>query len=114
MKIIYNKYFPKGNFTAINLFGIVFARIEYKDLSNQELNHEKIHSRQIVEMLGPLYYIIYFIEWIIRLIQYKNTIEAYKNISFEREAYKNDKNLHYLNHRKPFSFINYYKEERSI
>lgn len=110
MKIIYNKYFPPGKFVAINIFGIIFARKEYRYLSAREINHESIHTRQIAEMLGPIYYIVYFIEWIVRLFQYRNFIKAYQNISFEREAYQNDKNLKYLNQRKLFSFINYYRK----
>jgi len=112
MKIIYNKYLPTKNFTAINIFGIIFARKEYKELSKRELNHEKIHSWQILETLGPVYYLIYVLEWIFRLIQYRDTYKAYRNISFEREAYENDSDFTYLKSRKPFSFINYYKERK--
>ena len=67
MKVIYNKYFPLKNFTAINLFGLIFARIEYKDLEKYELNHEKIHTYQILELVGILYYLLYAIEWLFRL-----------------------------------------------
>jgi len=110
MKIIYNKHLPPGKFAAINIFGVIFARNEYKDLSRHDLNHEKIHSYQILELLGIFYYIVYFTEWLVRLLQYKNPIEAYRNISFEREAYQNDDNLDYLHTRKPFSFIHYYRK----
>ena len=112
MKVIYNKHLPPGKFAAINLFGIIFARNEYKDLSRSDLNHEKIHSYQILEMLGIFYYVAYFTEWLVRLIQYKNPIEAYRNISFEREAYGNHDNLSYLNKRKPYAFIKYYKRRK--
>ena len=110
MKIIYNKFFPCGKFVAINIFGIIFARDKYKDLSKSEVNHEKIHTSQIIELLGVFYYLIYFIEWLIRRIQYNSFIEAYQNISFEREAYQNEKDINYRNKRKPFSFVNYYKK----
>ena len=43
----------------------------------------------------------YGIEFLIRLIQYKNRHKAYRNISFEREAYANEKDLDYLKSR-PF------------
>lgn len=109
MKIIYNKYLPTKKFTAINLFGIVFARREYKELEKFEINHEKIHSSQIIELLGIFYYIFYVFEWLIRLCIYRDTLKAYYNISFEREAYANHKDFDYLNKRKLFSFIRYIK-----
>ena len=112
MRVIYNKHLPTKNFTAINLFGIIFARLEYKDLSKLELNHEKIHSFQMMELLGIFYYIAYIAEWLVRLIQYRNPLDAYMNISFEREAYQNHNNYDYLKTRKSFSFINYYKKKR--
>lgn len=113
MKIYYSKRFPPKGFAAINLFGIIIGRKEYGDLSKYELNHEKIHSRQIVELLWVFFYLLYFIEWLVRLIQYRNRLTAYYNISFEREAYSNDKNLNYLEDRRWYAFVNYvYKKER--
>jgi len=111
MKVFYSKHFPPKGFLAINLFGIIIGRSEYGKLSELELNHEKIHSKQIIEMLWIFFYLFYFIEWIVRLIQFRNPLQAYYNISFEREAYSNDKNLDYLKKRKWYSSFNYiYKE----
>lgn len=113
MKVFYSNYFPPKGFAAINLFGIIIGRKEYGNLSKKELNHEKIHSRQVLELLWIFFYLFYFLEWFVRLIQYRNTIAAYYNISFEREAYCNDKNLDYLKNRKWYAFLNYmYKKER--
>jgi len=52
------------------------------------------------ELLFIFFYIIYILEWLIRLFINKN---AYKNISFEKEAYSNENNLEYLKTRKCFS-----------
>ena len=82
--VIYNKIFPFGNYVAINLFGIIFSKS--KPLTDKTINHENIHTRQMIEMLFIFFYIWYGIEWLIRLIQYKNGHTAYRNISFEREA----------------------------
>jgi len=41
------------------------------------------------------------------LIQFRNRKKAYRNISFEREAYANESNPDYLTNRKFFSFFNY-------
>lgn len=71
------------------------------------INHEKIHLQQQKELLIILFYLLYIIEGILRSIYYFNSYKAYKNISFEREAYYNEKDLDYLNTRKPFSFIKY-------
>lgn len=110
MKIIYNKYLPTKGFSAINLFGILFARSEFNPLSEKTINHEKIHTRQMKEMLYIFFYLWYGIEWIIRLIQYRNSMSAYYNISFEREAYRNERDPQYLDKRKMFSSMRYLKE----
>ncbi|MFR9165941.1 MAG: hypothetical protein ACLVKO_06895 [Dysgonomonas sp.] len=109
MKVIYNKFLPTKNFTAVNLFGVIFAREECRDLKKFEVNHERIHTRQIIELAAVFYYPTYFMEWLFRLIQYRDRIEAYRNISFEREAYANHNNFDYLKNRKPYSFVHYYK-----
>jgi hypothetical protein len=113
MKVFYSKYFPPKGFLAINLFGVIVGRKEYGALSKRELNHEKIHTYQMTEMLWVFFYLFYFLEWLIRLVQYRNALTAYYNISFEREAYMNDKNLGYLEKRKHFAFTNYLKKAES-
>lgn len=107
MKIIYNKILPPKGFTAINLFGVIFARSEQAPIDYYIINHEAIHTAQIRELLFAPFYIFYAIEWIIRIIQYRNPKTAYYNISFEREAYHNHFNLEYLRQRKRFSFWKY-------
>ena len=124
-------------------------------ITEVDLNHERIHSRQWVEltlffllMLGVLsvlsgkclfllapfiFYAWYGVEWLIRLIQFwrigytsykesndkwlkrikealwKLNYMAYRNISFEREAYQNEGHLNYLENRKRFNFLKYLK-----
>ena len=105
MPVIKNKVLPIGkNFYAINLFGIIFAK---GDCDKYVINHEKIHTRQMLELLIIPFYIIYIVEWLLKVIIYKNSFLAYQNISFEREAYTNAKNLEYLKKRKAFSFRYY-------
>jgi hypothetical protein len=107
MKVFYTKRFPPKGFAAINLFGVVIGRSEHGNLSIYELNHERIHSRQIIELLWVFFYLFYVTEWLVRLIRYRNSRLAYYNISFEREAYSNDRNLDYLKERKLFSSFKY-------
>lgn len=107
MKIIYSKYLPVKGFRAINLFGVVFARKEHAELSRQIVNHELIHTRQMLELMVIGFYIWYITEWIIKWIMYKDRLVAYKNIGFEREAFDNDRNLDYLKCRKWYGFARY-------
>ena len=103
MKVIYNNLIPFKGFDAMNLFGVVFARNEYKDLDKIVLNHEAIHTAQMKELLYIPFYILYGIEYLINLIKYRDGDKAYKNISFEREAYGNERQLDYLKGRRHFS-----------
>lgn len=103
MKIIYNKFIPFKGFLAINLFGVLFAR-HGSTIGRYTINHEEIHTEQMKELGYIFFYIIYLIEWIYRLFQYRfNNKEAYRNISFEKEAYYNEYNLSYLASRKPYA-----------
>lgn len=110
-KIVYNKIIPFRGFYAINLFGVVFIRDEYRQLKDTDfhryaMNHEAIHTAQMRELCYVLFYILYFIEWIVRLIT-PPIKTAYKDISFEREAAANKMDMQYLQHRKHFSEIKY-------
>ena len=71
------------------------------------LNHERVHLRQQVELMILPFYIWYIVEYLIRLIIYKNKQRAYRNISFEREAYANENSMEYLNKRKLWTFLKY-------
>lgn len=109
MPVILNKLLPIGKkFHAINLFGIVFAKGE---CSKVTLNHEKIHTRQMLELMIIPFYLFYILEWLVKIINYRNNYEAYKKISFEREAYKHQNDLEYLKKRRPYEFVKYLKKE---
>ena len=121
MKIIRNKYIPFPGFKAINLFGVLFVKNNAK-IDDVTINHEAIHSRQFVELMvlfavatffirwwlpvfAPFaFYVWYIIEWLIRLLKKGN---AYRNISFEREAYANQGDFSYLKGRGWFNFLKY-------
>lgn len=44
MNVVYNNIIPFKRFTAVNIFGLLFARNEYKPLSKYIINHEQIHT----------------------------------------------------------------------
>ncbi len=108
MKIIYNsKIIPLKGFRCTNLFGILFVRGNFP-LMNSTINHESIHTVQWKELLYIGFLLWYCIEWLIRFIG--NGLkghEAYRNLSFEKEAYANMNKPDYLTTRKPFCFVKY-------
>ena len=119
MKIVRNSIIPFKGFTAINLFGVVFVRKEIRPQHNislwdwdKMLNHELIHTEQMKEMLYIPFYVWYVLEWLIRLVIYRDTKKAYCNISFEREAYNKQANFGYILHRerKRYTFLKYIKQ----
>lgn len=97
---------PKG-FTGITLFPFIFLKNSVLKEDKTLINHEKIHLQQQKELLIISFYIFYGLEWLIKLLKYRNHYLAYKNLSFEREAYQNENNFNYLKTRKPWAFLNY-------
>ncbi len=104
--IIKSRLIPDG--FCVNLFGTLWAR-DPSWIDKYVVNHERIHTAQQHELLFIPFYIFYLIELCVRRLQYHTWHEAYRNISFEREAYTNGHNLSYLSNRKPYSFIRYFK-----
>ena len=97
---------PKG-FVGITLFPFIFLKRKDLKLNYELVNHEKIHLHQQKELLIVFFYLFYFFEWFVKFLKYRNSFKAYKNISFEREAYLNEENLYYLEKRKTWAFLNY-------
>lgn len=64
------------------------------------INHECIHLRQQLELLILPFYI-----WYLIALHRK----GYMGISFEKEAYANEKDLTYLSKRRIFAFTKYLK-----
>ena len=105
MFLIVTKYLiPKG-YRGLTVFPFVFVKYRLDKENLVFVNHERIHLRQQLELLVIPFFIWYFIEFVLRLIQYKNLDLAYRNISFEREAYANEKDLNYLNQRFFYNFL---------
>ena len=107
MFLIVTKYLiPKG-YRGMTLFPFVFVKQSLDKKNLVFLNHERIHLRQQLELLIIPFFVLYFMEFLVRLIQYRNTDLAYRNISFEREAYANEKDLDYLKNRFFWKFFKY-------
>ena len=105
--VFISKYLVPKGYTGITLFPFVI--LKSKDLRSNKvfMNHENIHLRQQLEMLIIPFYLFYVIEFLFRLIQYRNWHLAYKNIPFEREAYYNQHNFQYLKQRSFWIFLKY-------
>jgi hypothetical protein len=105
--ILISKYIVPKGYLGITIFPFVVLKTKDLKLNPTLINHENIHKRQQLELLVIPFYLVYGIEFLIRLIQYKNWDLAYRNISFEREAYTNELHLDYLKHRTFWRFLKY-------
>ncbi|WP_264565295.1 hypothetical protein [Flavobacterium sp. N3904] len=113
MFVIVAKYLiPKG-YRGLTVFPFMFIKHQFDSENKVLINHEKIHIRQQLELLVLPFYVWYFVEYAVRLFQYKNANLAYRNISFEREAYANELDFDYLKKRTFFSFLNHLKTNKS-
>lgn len=92
-KVVITKKIPITWALAINLFNKVYARRELTDI---ELQHETIHSLQMKKLGYSKFYIKYLYEWIRNYKRYKDWYIAYKNISFEKEAYTYQSDIDYI------------------
>jgi hypothetical protein len=112
MFVIVAKYLiPKG-YRGLTLFPFVFIKYRFDSENKVLVNHEKIHLRQQLELLVLPFFVWYFVEYAVRLLQYKNANLAYRNISFEREAYANELDFDYLKRRTFFRFWSYLRENK--
>lgn len=91
-----------GDFLAINLCGLIFA---LRDLSPEELNHERIHTAQQRELLFLPFFLWYAAEWLVLMVRYRNRMEAYYRIRFEREAYRHQAEPDYLARRRHYRYL---------
>lgn len=129
MKKIVNNILPSKKFTALTIWPLVFIqRAKERLFNNVAENHENIHGYQQVEMIPigvvlaiafffiigwwallliPIFFWLYIIEWVVRLIIYCDKDEAYRNISTEQEAYDHQAERYYLDVRKHFAWLRY-------
>ena len=108
MKIVRCSWFPPKGYKAIMLVWWLVVKTNAV-ITAKFINHEEIHGRQQKEMLVLPFFLWYGLEFVLRLLQFRNWHTAYRNISFEREAYANETNLGYLSERKRYAWIHYLK-----
>ncbi len=108
MIVVYFPFIFRGNYQGMAIFPFVFIRYKSMRVDQRLINHEKIHLRQQIELLWFFFFILYISEYLFKWVKYGDAHKAYQNISFEREAYANEKNMNYLKKRKFWNFRQYY------
>jgi len=106
--ILISKYLVPKGYLGITIFPFVILKDDFLKEQTNLINHEKIHLKQQLELLILFFYLIYAFEWIFKSIRYRSFKKGYDNISFEKEAYRNEANLEYLKSRKFWGFIKYF------
>lgn len=105
--ILVSRYIVPRGYLGITIFPFVFVKHENLKLDEALINHERIHLRQQLEFLILPFFMWYIVEFFIRYIQFRNWSLAYKNISFEREAYKEECSKDFLKKRPFLNFLQY-------
>ncbi|TRZ43095.1 hypothetical protein [Robertkochia solimangrovi] len=108
MILIFRYIFPY-HYVGLTIWPLIILREASLRDDKVLINHERIHLRQQVELLIIPFYLIYFMEYIFGLLKYRSSILAYRNISFEKEAYANEYDLEYLEKRNFWTFLKYYR-----
>ena len=133
-KIVYNSWVARHillpGYSTITIMAWVLTKYKNdKDMPQHVRNHEAIHIRQWAECMIAsgvviwvlvlfanisvwwlllsvcMFYVLYVLEWLFKLIFYGK--EAYRNLSFEREAYDSQLNGDYLANSGYFEWLHY-------
>ncbi|SFN92963.1 hypothetical protein SAMN04487989_106152 [Bizionia echini] len=108
LMIVVSKDIVPKHYLAITIWPFIFVKKQAFKKDVILLNHERIHYKQQIELLVIPFFILYLLEFIYGIIKFKSSRQAYRQISFEREAYTNENNLNYLKSRLFWNFKNYY------
>ena len=108
LKRVYCKHFPFAGYKAFTLCPWVFIREKAKQRYTPTCHrHETTHALQQIETLWVLFFIIYGLEYVIKLCCCFNTDKAYRSVSFEQEAYATQGKVDYNDNRKHYAWIKY-------
>lgn len=109
LKKIYSRHFPFKGFTAMTFWPFVIVRADRKEkFTVITERHETIHAQQQLETLWILFFVIYGLEFVIKLpICEFDTDRAYRSISFEQEAYDMQMVVGYCSIRSHYAWLKY-------
>ncbi len=103
------KWFP---YTGVTLWPFILISKDYAGkpagVIDAIINHERIHLQQQCELLIVGFFFIYLLEYLVGIITEGTHNAAYLSISFEREAYVNQSDKHYLKNRPAFAWAKYW------
>ena len=102
--------FPKliaKSFVALTIYPFIILKNHTYKQDDILLNHERIHLQQQKELLWIGFFLWYGLEYLFKLVYYRHSYTAYRNISFEREAYHHEEDLTYLKTRRFFGFLRF-------
>lgn len=96
----------------MNFFGTILTKS--KVISSKTMNHEGIHECQAEDFGNKyfgyfIFYLLYGIEYLVKLMckLFYWSIKPYRSVSFEQEAYLNDRIWQYQDCRKRFTWVKY-------
>lgn len=131
MKTVFNSIIPFKGYKAMTVWPFIFVREECRDRYDATTQrHEAIHGEQQLEVgvIGielavafllagygwwsllpvPLFFWWYLLEWIVKIPVHGFRLhEAYRAISFEREAYGHQDEKEYITGRKHYAWLRY-------
>jgi hypothetical protein len=81
------KYWPLKKYSAITWPTSVWFATSREETDPEIIRHEEVHLHQIKRLGIFRFYGTYLKEYAVNLIKYRSHDKAYRNISFEREAY---------------------------
>jgi hypothetical protein len=110
MKVIVAKYLTPVGFRALTIFPFIIVRSKEALVDPHLIHHERIHLHQQRELLFVFFCVWYGLEFLVRWLLLRDRMAASRAISFEREAYANENDPHYLKRRSLFLFISYFKK----
>lgn len=91
MKLYFNSFLLKlpllNQADAITLPNSIHFKYSKKDTDPTTIQHELIHVKQKQKIGNIRFYIQYLCEYMRNILIYKDLDQAYRNISFELEAY---------------------------
>ena len=84
--MIHTRRFPPQDYHAITLFPFIFYNSV--PMTEREIRHETVHLWQQAVLLVLPFYVLYVLFWIVGLLRYRNSMQSYREIPFERSAYQ--------------------------
>jgi hypothetical protein len=97
MKIKYDHWIPKKlKVNGIAMFGYALFADKKEDVGLVLINHERIHVDQMKRDGYIMFYVRYFYEYFKYRRMGHDHYNAYRRISYEQEAWLNQKNLYYV------------------